>query len=393
MGEKCAGNCIICGKCTTASILDAFSITGREPQPRDGYGIAVDIGTTSVVLALIDLAQGKTIARHSFLNPQRAFGPDVISRIDAANKGRLTELSQLITQSLSGGVAALLKAAGISPAQVADMAIAGNTVMTYLLLGLPCKSLGAAPFQPEYQLAGPYEAGGLFGQSGLSCQVRVIPWLAAYVGGDITAGLVYALPWGKGRFLLMDLGTNGEMALYDHGKLTVTATAAGPAFEQPVAAGGGSQPALQGASGVISALAALAREGAVDEAGRLKKEGVFTQGQVRELQLAKSAIRSGVEILLEITGLSCGDLEAVYLAGGIGQKMNPQDAVDIGLIPAELEAKSVPVGNASLGGAVAMLTAPEAFAQDTEKLLGSAQEINLAAHPRFNEYFMDYLYF
>ena len=136
--------------------------------------------------------------------------------------------------------------------------------------------------------------------------------MGAYVGGDVTAGLVYLLPEGKSSFLLIDLGTNGELALYDNGRLTVTTTAAEPALEQPVMA---SKERFQGASAVISALANLVWEGEINRRGLLKAKGIFTRRQVRDIQLAKSAIRAGLEILLEQGELRFDDVDAVYLTG------------------------------------------------------------------------------
>jgi len=389
MFDKCKGNCITCGKCASAAILDEYCAKGQVFTPRQGYGIAVDLGTTTIVLALIDLSCGSVVARHSFMNPQRAFGPDVISRIDAANKGYLAKLCHMITDSISGGITILLAAKNISPKKIVDIVVAGNTVMTYLLLELPCENLGITPFKAIYKLEKSYDSKRLFGLSELQCSVRVTPWMTAYVGGDVTAGLIYVIAQGKRRFLLMDLGTNGEMLLYGDGRLTVTATAAGPAFEQPVMA----SKNFQGASGVINTLAELVRQELVDEAGALENEVIFTQKQVRDLQLAKSAIRSGLEILLEINGYDYGDLETVYLAGGIGQGMNVQDAADIGLIPKALKNKTLPVGNASLGGAATLLTCPPQTAGTIDELLPAVTEINLAAYPRFHEYFMEYMSF
>jgi uncharacterized 2Fe-2S/4Fe-4S cluster protein (DUF4445 family) len=214
-----------------------------------------------------------------------------------------------------------------------------------------------------------------------------MPWLAAFVGGDITAGLIYTKAMAAERFLLIDLGTNGEMALYDRGRLTVTSAAAGPAFEASAPAPGG------GASGVISLLAGLVRRGIADETGLLTGESVFSQKQIRDLQLAKSAVRSGLEILLKSSSLGYDGLDSVYLAGGIGQAMDVADAADIGLIPAGLSGKTAAVGNAALGGAVMSLLAPEEAAAEADKFTREAVEINLAAHPDFNDYFMEYMYF
>jgi len=460
MREGCLGNCLICGKCAGFAILDSFQTSGKstEPQPEpredlrvspklpEGYGIAVDIGTTTVVMALLDLSTGRVLARHSFMNPQRAFGPDVISRIHAANEGHLAKLRGMIVRAIAAGLAELLAAHDISLEAVAHIAIAGNTTMTHLLLGLPCGSLGVFPFKPAFSLAELYEYAVVFGNvsddelcgggsccakadnagsqtsrtdsqtsrnevsnnamqydnacpkaensnmpvsvdsiqnNGLACPLSIFPLFTAFVSGDIMAGLLHVLREGNKRFLLIDLGTNGEMALMDGERLIVTSTAAGPAFES----GQG------GASGAIHALAALVRAGAVDETGLLLKEAVFTQRQIRDLQLAKSAVRSGLEILLEVSGLAYGDLDAVYLAGGIGQAMDVRDAVQIGLLPDDLREKARAVGNASLGGAVRLLGAPEAAARDMERLLAVAAEINLAEHPMFNDCFMEYMGF
>ena len=387
MLNNCGGNCITCGRCIQGPILDRVGKSRRRFMPQKGYGFAIDIGTTTVVLALIDFEKSEARARHSFMNPQRAFGPDVISRIDAANKGHLNELQSLIFDSLCLGMETLLRAKDISKTDIAYAVIAGNTVMTHLLLGFPCESLGVLPFRPTSVLAKSYD--GLFTPAGINCGVHVMPWLAAYVGGDITAGLLHVIPEGSKRFLLLDIGTNGEIALYDSGSLLVTATAAGPAFEIPI----NDSKTVRGASGIISALAELVRQEDVDETGLLTNEDVFDQKQVRDLQLAKSAIRSGLEILLEEGGLTYSDLDAVYLAGGIGQAMNIEDAACIGLIPHEIKSLSRAVGNASLGGAIAYLTDMAAASEEVKQFQSMANEINLASHKNFNSYYMENMFF
>lgn len=385
MRDGCILDCMACGKCAGFNILDSYLTVETSHTPREGYGIAADIGTTSVILALVDLSSGRILARHSFLNPQRSYGPDVISRIFAAGNGVLPELRLMITSSVANGIAKLLEARNISPKHIIDMTVAGNTAMTYLMLGLPCESLGVSPFKPAYELADSYDFKGVFGSDlDISCPVRITTWLAAFVGGDITAGLLHVLEDKKNRLLLIDLGTNGEMALYNKGGLIITSTAAGPAFE------GGSHDG--GASGAIFDLAELLRGGYVDETGLLDENApaVFTQKEIRDLQLAKSAIRSGLEILLEASGLQYEMLEAVYLAGGIGKAMDINAAIRIGLLPGADNVRAV--GNAALGGAVRMLLEQESINRALE-LKAAACEINLANHPRFNGYFMDYIGF
>ena len=382
---NCTGECLKCGKCSGFEILNTF-VGQSEVKPRPGFGIAIDIGTTSVVLALLNLSSGEIIARHSFMNPQRLYGPDVISRIDAANKGKLSELRDLIIDAISTGIETLLTNKQIEVEKPAEIVIAGNTVMTHLLLGLSCETLGKFPFKSDFQLEEKYE---LF-----EYPVRLTPWLAAFVGGDILAGLLSVLPRKDKRFLLIDLGTNGELALYNEGRLTVTATAAGPAFE---GSGYNNEASLRmGASAVIGNLAELVRTGVIDETGLLSenvdKGTVFlSQKEIRDLQLAKSAVRSGLEILLDSADLIYNDLDTVYLAGGIGQAINIDSAITIGLLPKEIKEKVIPIGNASLGGAVRLLLAPDKTSVDMNKLLANFTEINLAEHPKFNDLFMKHL--
>ncbi|MDR1735960.1 MAG: ASKHA domain-containing protein [Oscillospiraceae bacterium] len=376
MREGCLGNCLVCGKCGRFSILETFGGGAAGLEPRAGCGVAVDIGTTSVVIALVCLETGKTLGRHSFLNPQREYGPDVISRIAAANGGALPALRDSVRAAVGQGIRTLMDSQHIS--QIEDTVIACNTVMAHLLLGLPCESLGVYPFKPSYGLKEAYDLGELFAD--LRGAARIVPWLSGFVGGDVTAGLLHVLPRGDKRFMLMDLGTNGELALYDGGRLTVTSTAAGPAFE------GSGRPG--GASKVLDDLAALVRSGQVDETGLLRGAAAFTQKKIRDLQLAKSAVRTGFEILKPPEGLC-----AVYLAGGIGQAMNPDSAAEVGLLPQAAIPIVRAAGNASLGGAVRLLLSPEKAYSDLEGLLKNCTEINLAEHPRFQDLFMEYMFF
>jgi len=383
---NCPGNCIDCGRCAGLPILDGFAETGLPAEPREGFGIAADLGTSGIVLALADLSDGSILARHSFPNPQKAFGADILSRIGAATRGQGAALRRLAAQSVCAGVETLAAKRGIRPESIRDMAVAGNTVMVHLLLGQDCGSLGIAPFAPGFVPRPAYTYAEVFG-GGAVCPVRFVPWVSGFIGGDVTAGLLYLSRGGRRRFLLADLGTNAEMALYDNGRTVATAAAAGPAFETAAAG--------LGVSGVVRALAGLFRSGLVDETGRLAPgaPSVFSQREIRDLQLAKSAVRTGLELLLETAGMGYGELDAVYLAGGAGQAMNPDDAAAIGLLPAALLPKARGAGNTALGGAAAFLTAPKRAAADIEGLLAAAEGINLAAHPRFQAHFLRFIDF
>jgi len=399
--EGRSAGCIMCGKCNKFPVLDTFFKRGfssvEETQKREGFGIAVDIGTTTVVMALLDLKAGSIIVRHSFFNPQQVYGGDVISRIQAANDGHLEKLRLLITESLIKGTGEIFLKSGIN--HLDEIVIAGNTVMIHLLLGFSCESLGASPFKVNQKLKSIYafkEIFPLYNERGASfavdslLPVRILPWFSAFVGGDIVSGLLSVLLEKKKIFMLLDLGTNGEIALFNDNRVTVTSCAAGPAFE-----GHG------GASQVIAELAELIREKKIDETGLIAKEEsgcpvkkmFFSQKQIRGLQLAKSAVRSAVDILLEESGLNYESIEKVYIAGGIGQAVNPQDAVITGLIPKELAFKCAAVGNASLAGAVRMLVSPLGANKDASSLLSDFKEINLGGHPRFNDLFAGYMFF
>ena len=409
---NCTRECLKCGYCGSLEILDTFAWKS-DFEPRSGFGIVIDIGTTNVVVALHNLKSGGVIALFSCANPQREYGADVISRIEAANKGYLTTLQNLITEAISIGIDTTLnhglylekiylenvskdKEALTSHAKIdkntTEIVIAGNTTMIHLLLGASCESLGQFPFKPAFKIDTKYE---LFGQP-----TQIIPWFSAFVGGDILAGLVSVLPRGKKRFLLIDLGTNGEIVLYNNGSLIVTATAAGPAFE-----GSGSG---YSASMILDNLAKLICDGVIDATGlitdnfdpSMSNDSVtktspltFTQKEVRDLQLAKSAVRSGLEILLNKSGLNYNDLDSVFLAGGIGQAMNVDSAITVGLLPIEIKEKVVPVGNVSLAGAVRFLLSPNKAKNDMETLLANFTEVNLAECEFFNELFMKYLSF
>lgn len=396
----------------------------------DTYAIAVDLGTTTVVGKLIELATGQERASFARLNAQRPYGADVISRIGVSQDDP-SVLAGLIREQIDQALTTMLVEQGIDGGQVHKLVIAGNTVMSYLLLGLPCRSLGVAPFKPAYRIEGPYQYGELFSSSALGCAVDVLPFISAYVGGDLTAGLI-ALR-GEDDFILMDMGTNGELVFKRGDRLIGTATAAGPAFEgggiecgsgstrgaissvryEGEAFGlttiGGAPPTGICGSGILDLMAILIREGFVDKTGFLtaptndgrvilacgSPDGrtplvFFTQKDVRQYQLAKSAVRTGLEILLREMG---GTLPArVFLAGGFGQSLDPESAIITGLLPESFRGRVFPLGNSSLSGAVKACLNAQAREAVVAQIAG-AQEVNLATHPLFNDLFMEHLSF
>ena len=395
-------------------------------RPNTLYGISIDIGTTTLAFELLNMTTGMRIATHSQINSQREFGADVMARITHAVEGVHAQLHAYIIKDICDGIRHIIDKSELTTGDISLITIAGNTTMLHLLLNLPCDSLGVAPFTPVFSGMKKCSFSELFGSDLLNCGVIVLPGISTFVGADISAGLLCAgWPNISGNNLLIDLGTNGEMAIFSQEKIIVTSTAAGPAFEGGnISMGIGSvagaiakvsylpsshvfnyetidnaDPIGICGTGVVDISAELIRRGLVDETGQIESDadaiciapGIsFTQRDIREIQLAKSAVRSGIEILLDIAGVSYAELSTVFIAGGFGHKIDLKNAVTLGLIPAELEEKVVILGNAALGGCTKVLLSSIAES-DILKLVDLAAEVNLAAHPQFNALFMDYM--
>jgi len=392
------------------------------------YGLAIDIGTTTVAIELLNIKTGERIAVTSFVNSQREFGADVITRILSATTGAHSELNKRIKQDICTGILHILDSSGVSAADISLVVIAGNTTMLHLLLDYPCDSLGVAPFTPLFLDMKKFVFDTLFGSNpAINCEVIILPGMSTFVGADISAGLLTA-GWqtAKGHNLLIDLGTNGEMTLFsDNGQVLVTSTAAGPALEAGNISKGmasvagaiakvsynsdtnvfinetitNAEPIGICGTGVVDITAELIRHGLVDEAGGIESgedaisitPGIsFTQRDIREVQLAKSAVRAGLEILLDTAGINYTDLENVFLAGGFGYKINLQNAATLGIIPQELTKKVIVLGNSSLGGAAQVLLDINCE-RDIQKLTSLAKEVDLSTHPQFSNLFMEYM--
>lgn len=379
----------------------------RPVMPREGWDevpvMMADIGTTTIVCKAF--FQG-TEATVSGMNPQRRFGADVMSRIKAAGQGHLPELQQDVRSFLAEAKERLEeqiqeKTGQRHKQQVGTILVAANTTMTHLLWGWNCDGLGRAPFHPASLDAKTDVIPELSGAS-----VITLPAISAYVGGDIVSGIWrLGMPQPRRTELLIDLGTNGEMALAHGGQLLVASTAAGPAFE-------GSLPAQTiYAAGVFRCLAYMAENGIMDERGLLREEyheagypvsesGLFdrdvriTQDDIRDFQMAKSAIRSGIESLLQAGGIEATDVDQVYLAGGMGYYIHREDAIALGLLPPEFASKVTAVGNLSLAGAVGIQKAGFSNAmQELKDIAETAREITLADDELFHENYVKYMDF
>ena len=395
--------------------------------PREGRGVVVDLGTTTVVAQLVDLHTGRVLAVEKATNPQGRHGADVMNRISfaLAASGRAI-LSDLIREQLGTLIAQLLqptddRAASDSP--VESIVVVGNTVMHHLLCGLDVAPLSRSPFEPVQGGLQELEAGEL-GWASLphATPVRVLPALGGFVGADILAGILAAgLHESRDIIGLVDLGTNGEIAIGNRERILCTSTAAGPAFEggriemgmqartgaissvrvedgrlQCRVIGGGRPRGLCG-SGLVEAVAAGLELGLIETSGRLAGgvshlplAGPVRLGQqdIRELQLAKGAIAAGQRILQDRLGVAAGELGHLALAGAFGNYVDVRSARRIGLIH-EAEDRVEAAGNTALLGAKLALFG-EGFSDlhfgDLRKRI---ECVSLASDPTFQRIFIE----
>ncbi len=426
----------------TSDEEDTLPITPDEGLT--GYGVACDVGTTTVVCHLMELSTGRRLATVGEGNAQRPYGGDVIARIKASMEGRRPALTAAITGQLSRMILALCDSAKVDISRVNSMAIAANTTMLHLLTGLSPDGIGQAPFTPESLFGDTWDAG----QLGLPFEgsVYLLPAVSGYVGGDITADLLaVGMDSDDKPTLLIDVGTNGEMALGYGEHFTCCSTAAGPAFEgaqiccgmtaapgaissveyrdgQLVCSviGGGPAIGLCG-SGLIDAMAVMLSLGAIDETGRmldidedegdipeaalpylflrddspafrLSGEVCVTQADVRKLQLGKGAIAAGVKILMDTYGAKFEDIDGLLLAGGFGSFIRPASAARIGLIPPELLGVTRAVGNTAAKGAQLALVS-KAARDKLAALQTDMKYYELSGLPAFNEAYMEAMMF
>lgn len=388
-GTRCQ-ICTGCGRCAPAGrleaemqvITDTFHLPGKTQHQIAEEIVITDLGTTTIAMEWYD-RQGKKQGEFARSNPQRAFGTDVISRIQAAENQMLRrQMQHLVRRVLEEGIGYFRQQGG-NPQKVV---VAGNTTMMYLLLGHDPAQLGMAPFTADYLS----EERLVIGDT----EAITLPGLSAFIGGDITAGvLACEMDRQEEVSLLVDLGTNGELVLGNRERLLCCGTAAGPAFE------GGSD--IWGAD-MIALTARLQQLGLVDETGLLAdpyfEQGIMignvqiTQERIRQLQTAKAAICAGIRTLAAAYGLTgLEQIKQVYLAGGFGYFLDVQAAVSLGLLPCELEGRVTSVGNSALAGA--WLYAGEADAQvRMERIRQNARVLNLAQQQDFSAEFIEAMY-
>lgn len=436
-----AQNCVFAPSVTVDASGSHFKVDFRGAEidslgdAAPVLGMALDIGTTTLAARFFDLISGKNLGTETALNPQRKFGADVISRIatcsDAENGTE--KLCSAVRGAVSQMTEKFCMRCGAAADNIYHCIIAGNTVMQHIAAGISPAGMGRSPFKPS-TLFGCETSAESFG-IGLNHSTRVYfsPCVSAFVGGDITAGLLACgFDTLQKPTLFVDIGTNGEMALLCHNDILCCSTAAGPAFEgahivcgtgsvagaiSRVAAGsdgvtyetiGGAKAAGICGSGLIDAVAALMDLGLLDETGALdtefessergayfpigKSDIYITQKDVREIQLAKSAVASGVESLLCRAGLKAADISRVFVAGGFGACINIKNACRIGLLPREFLPLATPVYNTSLAGASMLLLDRHSFDR-IDNITRRCRIVELAGNTFFEKRFVENMLF
>ena len=428
---KLADNCrLACKSTVTQDItlaIDQFEIfilannSSFSFKPGTGFGIAIDIGTTTLVAQLLDLETGHVLDVTTGLNPQSRYGADIITRIEYAvyKKGH-DKLKYLIRQEVTKMINKLIRRNSIN---VTKIILVGNTVMQHLFDGTDLKDLSAYPFETRNKEFSRFKPQELDMETGSQAKITFLPSIGSFVGSDILAGILASrINESDKHIVLIDLGTNGEIVVGNKDRILCASTAAGPAFEGTnISMGmrattgaissvsnigkafdyhiiGNEKPRGICGSGLIDVVAEFLKSGKIDSGGKItgNKEKfelaapVFlTQKDVREFQLAKGAIATGIEILLNKLNLSHTDIDKVYIAGAFGSFINIKNTVSIGLIEFP-EEKIKKLGNSALIGAKMCLFMDE---KELEPVLNITEHISLETAINFQDMFADKMMF
>ncbi|MGO8717874.1 MAG: ASKHA domain-containing protein [Acidobacteriaceae bacterium] len=393
-------------------LADNSVLSGKEKK---GLGIAVDLGTTTIAAQLLDLSTGDVLGVETELNPQAPFGSDVMSRIRATLSG--ADLAQAVRAAMWPMIERLARG---REQEIVEVVLVGNSVMHHLFAGLDVEPLSHAPFHSPNLGEQRFSAEKLGWPLHASCCIRFARCLGGFVGSDILAGiLAVGMPTSPDMLALVDLGTNGEIAIGNRNRILYASTAAGPAFEAAsirmgmrAATGaisrvsfshgtmhatviGDVEPRGICGSGLVDAVAAGLETGAILASGRISNgtklfpvDGpvVLYQADIRELQLAKAAIAAGFRLLLKALGASADDLKRIHLAGAFGNYVQAASAVGIGLLEFPRQ-RILPSGNTALRGAKILLLSAN------ESPLPNMEHVALAADPAFQDEFVNCMNF
>lgn len=428
-------------------ILAGSAVLGTEPGNTTAavHGVVVDIGTTTLVAALFDLTTGAELASVSALNPQSHHAQDVLSRIKLGSTADgLAMLHTAIIGAINDLTGQLAHMAAISTDTIYEVVFSGNTCMLHLALAADPAALGRYPYTPLLW-GDSYHPAAAIGLRGAPCaRIYLPPVMSAYVGADITAGILAAdLPQLTGTTLFVDIGTNGEMALAVNGRLSVTSTAAGPAFEgMNIACGMRAAPGAiekftveaEGAtalqtiggvpatgicgSGLLDIVGELVRTGVINTTGKFSRpdnqrwprlqqnlhqengKTVFilhppvylSQKDIRQVQLAKGAIRAGIECLLAANGLDADAVDRVFIAGSFGFHLTAASLIHIGMLPPQFSGKISFLGNTAKTGGQALLL-QQSSRQALAALSKQVAVVELATYNDFDKTFIRCLHF
>lgn len=385
-------------------------------KPQKGKGIAVDLGTTTLVAQLVNLENGRILDSVSAINPQTKYGGDLIARIQACLDGDQEKMQNLIREKIASMINAMLQK---HPLELTKIALVGNTVMHHIFCGLNLQSLSMYPFESEELGAKHFTATELNWQLSDTIEIKFYASIGSFVGSDILAGIAATkMAEQEAYSMLIDLGTNGEIVVGNRDKIVCASTAAGPAFEgakikQGMRAasgaissvdleegklkshviGNGKAKGICG-SGLIDVLAILLKQEQIGMFGEinsgeteipLTRKVSLTQQDIREFQLAKAAVATGVQLLLNQLSISITDVENVFIAGGFGNFLNIKNVIRTGLIEAD-ENKIIKLGNTALIGAKLFLFEDEKF---TQNILNKTTHLNLEADGSFQDVYIE----
>lgn len=434
------------GQKTSVFERDLFLGEEMGDTTAHNYGMSIDIGTTTLVAELIDVNHGKAICSVSMLNPQSLTAQDVLSRIQFASDDHgLEKMYHDIRNQINAMITEIEEKAKISRNFIYEVIYSGNTAMIHLAMNINPESLGKYPYTPVISGGQDYSARQYGIQISSFGKIYIPPAISAYVGPDITSGVLASqLDKAKGITLFIDIGTNGEMIIANNGLLYATSTAAGPAFEGMniscgMRAGEGAIESFEidennnihiktigdkdaigiCGSGLFDIVGELARVGVIEPNGRLvspekknfskevesrlvKKDGkisfavaeniYFTQKDIRQVQLAKGAIRSGVEALLESQQIKAEEVDQVQIAGSFGFHLRETSLFNMGILPVEFKNKVSFVGNTSKSGATAFLLHYD-FREVLKETVKEIHVVELSNKEDFNKLFVKCLSF